>query len=129
VIRVRVGPVAALARPIATIAAVSIIAAQFVVIYSLARHREDDAQQIRTLRALPADESPLLRVNFAPDAKEADIRLLLSAVEGSLAGGPGQLGNYYVRVPAGGENAALIRLKRDRIVVAVEVVAGLPTGY
>jgi len=122
------GPVVALARPIAVIAAVSLIGVQSVSIYVLTRHA-DDAQQIRALRALPADEGPLLRVNFAPDAREADIRLLLSAVEGSLAGGPGQLGDYYVRVPAGTENAAASRLKHERIVAAVEVVAGLPDAY
>jgi len=123
------GSVAALARPIAAIAAVGLIAVQGGVIYSLVRHGQDDAQQVRALRALPTDERPLLRVNFAPDAKEADIRLLLSAVEGSLVGGPGQLGDYYVRVPAGAENAALNRLKHDRIVAAVQIVAGLPTAY
>jgi anti-sigma-K factor RskA len=126
---VGLGPVAALARPIAAIAAVVVIAVQGGVIYSLTRHGEEDAQQIRALRAVPADEGPLLRVNFAPDAREADIRLLLSAVEGSLVGGPGQLGDYYVRVPAGAEKAAANRLKHDRIVAAVEIVPGLPTSY
>jgi hypothetical protein len=123
------GPAVALARPIAAIAAVGVITAQSVSIYLLAHHAQEDAQQIRALRALPADEGPLLRVNFAPDAKEADIRLLLSAVEGRLVGGPGQLGDYYVRVPAGAENAAVSRFKHERIVAAVEIVAGLPTTY
>jgi hypothetical protein len=121
-------PIAALARPVAAMAAVGVIAVQGIVIYSLAGHRNEDAQPIRALRAVPANAGPLLRVNFAPDAREADIRLLLSAVEGSLVGGPGQLGNYYVRVPAGAENAALKRLKRDRIVAAVEIVAGVPVA-
>jgi hypothetical protein len=126
---VDVGRVTALARPIVAIAAVSIIAVQSVVIYSLARHGQEEAQQIRASRAVPAGEGPLLRVNFAPDAKEADIRLLLSAVEGRLAGGPGQLGDYYVRVPAGSENEALSRFKQDRIVAAAQIVPGLPTTY
>jgi hypothetical protein len=126
-----VGPArfAALARPIAALAMVGIIGAQSGVIYVLARHADDDAQQMRALRTVPAGEGPLLRVNFTPDAKEADIRLLLSAIEGSLVGGPGQLGDYFVRVPAGAENAAASRLKRERIVAAVEIVAGLPTTY
>jgi hypothetical protein len=126
---VGLGAAVALARPIVAFAAVSVIAVQSVVIYSLARHPEQDAQQIRSSRAVPAEEGPLLRVNFAPDAREADIRLLLSAVQGSLVGGPGQLGDYYVRLPAGSENAAVSRLKHDRIVAAVEIVAGLPTTY
>ena len=126
---VGLGPVVVLARPIATFAAVGVIVVQSGVIYLLARHADENAQQIRASHALPADEGPLLRVNFAPDAKEADIRLLLSAVEGSFAGGPGQLGDYYVRVPAGAQNTALSRLKHERIVAAVEIVPGLPTRY
>ena len=39
----------------------------------------------------------MLKVSFAPDAKEADIRLLMIQVQGELAGGPGQLGDYYLR--------------------------------
>lgn len=126
---VGLGPAAALARPIAAMAAVGVIAVQSVVIYSLVSHGEEDAQQVRALRALPADKGPLLRVNFVPEAKEVEIRLLLSAVQGSLAGGPGQLGDYYVRVPAGAENTAVSRLKRDPIVAAVEIVPGLPAAY
>jgi len=123
------GPVLARARPIAAIAAVGIIGAQTGVIYLLARHSDEDSQQIRASRAVPADEGPLLRVNFAPDTKEVDIRLLLSAIQGSLVGGPGQLGDYYVRVPAGAENAAVSRLKHERFVAAVQIVPGLPTTY
>ncbi|HUN91620.1 MAG TPA: hypothetical protein VMU33_06160 [Burkholderiaceae bacterium] len=126
---VGLGGVVAAARPIGALAAVGVIVVQSGVIYSLARHADDEAEQIRALRAVPADDGPLLRVNFAPDAKEADIRLLLSSVEGRLAGGPGQLGDYYVRVPAGSESAARDRLKSHRIVLAVEVVPGLPTTY
>ena len=36
---------------------------------------------------------PYLKVNFKADAREADIRLLLVEIHGSLAGGPGQLGD------------------------------------
>jgi len=123
------GSIVALARPIAGVAVVGVIVAQSVSIYLLTHHAQDDSQQIRALRAEAANDSRLLRVNFAPDAKEADIRLLLSAIQGSLVGGPGQLGDYYVQVPRGAENAAVARLKSERIVAAVEIVAGLPTTY
>ena len=56
------GPVAALARPIAAIAAVGVIAVQGGVIYSFARHGQEDAQPIRALRVLPG-ESPMLRTD------------------------------------------------------------------
>ena len=78
------------------------------------------------LRAASVDEQPLLKISFAPDAREADIRLLLVAIDGQLAGGPGQLGDYYVRVPQGRLDAALQRLKNDPLVQAAATAPGLP---
>ncbi|HEX4585163.1 MAG TPA: hypothetical protein VH183_10055 [Burkholderiaceae bacterium] len=124
------GPVGALARPIGAAAALVIIVAQGGIIY---RMRQDgsaqDEQLLRAMKATRVDQGPLLRVNFSPDAKEVDIRMLLVAVQATLAGGPGQLGDYYVRVPAGRESAAADRLRGQPIVRAVELVPGLPAGY
>jgi len=68
----------------------------------------------------------MLKLNIAPDAKEADIRFLLMSVSGDLAAGPGQLGDYYVRVPAGTEEAAKKKLQGNPIVQAVALAPGVP---
>ena len=57
------------------------------------------------------EPGPYLKVNFKADAREADIRMLLVEVNGSLAGGPGQLGDWYVRIPEARIAAATDKLK------------------
>jgi hypothetical protein len=73
-----------------------------------------------------AEQGPYLKVNFKGDAREADIRLLLVEVNGSLAAGPGQLGDYYVRIAAPQTEAAAAKLRASTIVDAVAVVDALP---
>jgi hypothetical protein len=65
-------------------------------------------------------------VNFKADAKEADIRMLLVEINGSLAGGPGQLGDWYVRVPEARIAAAADKIKGSPIVDGVAHVDALP---
>jgi hypothetical protein len=113
-------------RPAYALAGVAALAIQGGVILNLLGDAKDDASEIRTLRASQVTEAPMLKVNFAPDAKEADIRHLLMSVQGSVAGGPGQLGDYYIRVPGDQLDAAASRLKADPIVQAVAVAPGLP---
>jgi len=50
----------------------------------------------------------------------------LVEVEGSLAGGPGQLGDWYVRIPEGRIAAATDALKASPIVDGVARVDALP---
>ena len=123
-------PVAAVARPIGAVAALAIIVVQGGIIYQM---RQDNSAQdeplLRGTKAIRVDEGPLLRVNFSPDAREAEVRMLLVAVQATLAGGPGQLGDYYLRVPAGRESVAVDRLRREPIVQAVELVPGVPARY
>jgi len=47
-------------------------------------------------------------------------------VQGELAGGPGQLGDYYLRVPAGTEAAALARVQSAPIVQTASLAPGVP---
>jgi hypothetical protein len=123
-------PVAAVARPIGAVAALAIIVAQGGIIYQMRQgNAAQDEQLLRATKATRVDEGPLLRVNFSPDAREAEIRMLLVAAQATLAGGPGQLGDYYLRVPAGRESAAVDRLRREPIVQAVELVPGVPPRY
>jgi anti-sigma factor RsiW len=113
-------------RPALALAAVGVMAIQGGFIFNLMHEADDDAAQIRALQAKRVDEGPLLKLNFAPDAKEADIRHLLMTVQGSLAGGPGQLGDYYVRVPAGQESQTAEQLKNNPIVQSVTLAPGVP---
>ena len=106
--------------------AAAVVLAQAVVIAGLALRPADESTEIRAIKPSLVEAGPLLKINFKADAKEADIRLLLIEVRGSLAGGPGQLGDYFVRVPAGHVDEAAARLKTSAIVEAVAVVDGLP---
>ena len=113
-------------RPSYALAALAVVAVQGGVITSLLGDVRDNADQIRALRAVRVEEGPMLKVSFAPEAKETDIRMLLVQVHGELAGGPGQLGDYYLRVPAGTETAALARVQAAPIVQAAALAPGVP---
>jgi hypothetical protein len=112
----------AMLRP-ALAGAVAVVALQAVVIVKMA---DDDASELRAVRGSAVEHGPYVKLNFKPDAREADIRLLLVEVQGSLAAGPGQLGDYYVRVPEARVAAITDQLKRSGIVDAVAVVDSLP---
>lgn len=113
-------------RPAAALAGLAIVAVQGGFILHLLDSAREDATEMRSLRTVDSDERPMLKLNFAPDAQEAAIRHLLVSVQGRLAGGPGQLGDYYVIVPAGQEAAIAERLKSEPIVQAVSLAPGLP---
>ena len=112
-------------RPAMALAGLALIAVQGGVILQMynADHVDDG---IRVGKPTVAKEGPMLKINFAPDAKEADIRHLLMSVNGQLAGGPGQLGDYFVVVPKGKEDAVAEKLKTAAIVQAVALAPGLP---
>ncbi|MEJ8853266.1 hypothetical protein WKW79_01725 [Variovorax robiniae] len=113
-------------RPSYAMAALAVVAVQGGVIVSLLGEARDSADEIRALHSIRVEEGPMLKISFAPDAKEADIRMLLVQVGGELAGGPGQLGDYYLRVPAGSEAAALAKAKATSIVQAAALAPGVP---
>ena len=115
-------------RPATAFAGLAIIAVQAGVIVSLVAGSpdEDAAGGLRAPKATAVHDGPLLKVNFAPDAKEAEIRHLLVSVQGRLAGGPGQLGDYYIAVPAGREAALAEQVRRSPIVQGVSLAPGLP---
>ena len=114
------------ARPVTAFAGLAIIAVQGAFILNLMNTARDDQTEIRALKATTSDESPMLKLNFSPDAKESEIRHLLMSFQGRLAGGPGQLGDYFVVVPAGKEAALAEQIKGNPIVQAVSVAPGLP---
>jgi len=111
----------------AFVAALAVVAVQGVVILQMVGERDDDASLMRSPRPTAVvDQGPYLKVNFKGEAREADIRMLLVEVHGSLAAGPGQLGDYYLRVPAAQADAVAGKLKASAIVDAVAVVDALP---
>jgi hypothetical protein len=112
-------------RP-AFIGALAVVALQGAVIVELLFDRNDDATQIRAIQASVTEKGPYLKLNFKTDAREGDIRMLLVEVQGSLAAGPGQLGDYYVRVPAKQVDAIADKLKTSPIVDGVAIVDALP---
>jgi hypothetical protein len=111
-------------RPILA-GALVVVVAQAVVIANLATE-VDDSSEIRAVTGSVVDKGPYLKVNFKADAREADIRFLLVEVNGSLAGGPGQLGDWYVRIPEAQLGAVTEKLKASGIVEAVAQVDALP---
>lgn len=113
-------------RPSYAIAGLAVLALQGGVILNLLGDARENDEEIRALRSVRVDEGPMLKISFAPDAKETDIRMLVVQLRGELAGGPGQLGDYYLRVPAGSEAAALARAHAAPIVQAASLAPGVP---
>ena len=108
-----------LSRPSYAFGAVTLLVLEAVVISSLFIKHENTKQafaEFRSIATVPAI-APLLRVSFKPDARESDIRYALLEVGGVLVGGPGQLGEYLVRVPANRLDTAVGVLSNN---VAVE---------
>jgi hypothetical protein len=116
-----------LLRP-ALAGALAVMVVQGIVIANLASN-EDEGSVIRATRPTVVDPGPFLKVNFKADAKEADIRMLLVEVNGSLAGGPGQLGDWYVRIPEARIAAAADAVKASPIVDGVARVDALPERH
>ena len=104
------------------------MAVQAVVIVQMAGQRVDDNSLIRTVPVTggTVDQGPYLKVNFKGEAREAEMRLLLVEVHGSLAAGPGQLGDYYVCIVTPDRSSVANKLRASGIVDAVMEVDGLP---
>jgi hypothetical protein len=116
----------ALLKP-ALAVAVGVIALQFLFIAGMIGGAPREHAMVRGASGpMAALQGPFLKVNFKPDAREADIRLLLVQVHGSLAAGPGQLGDYYLALPPGALPAAEQQLRASPLVDGVAVVDGLP---
>ena len=113
-----------LLRP-ALAGALAVVVVQGVVIANLATSG-DDGSEIRATRPTVVEAGPFLKVNFKADAREADIRMLLVEINGSLAGGPSQLGDWYVRIPEARIAAAADKVKASPIVDGVARVDALP---
>ncbi len=104
--------------------ALAVVVVQGIVIANLAN--PDESTELRAVKPTVVEPGPFLKVNFKADAREADIRMLLVEINGSLAGGPGQLGDWYVRIPEARIAAAADAVKASPIVDGVARVDALP---
>jgi len=102
-----------------------VIVVQAGVIFNLAGG-DNEFEQIRAMPSSVTDGGQLFRVAFKPQASETDMRMLLVSVQGNIESGPGQLGDYYVRVPTANALTAGTSLKASPIVDAILTVDAVP---
>lgn len=106
-----------------------VIVVQAGFIFKLAGN-DSDYEQVRSLPGAAAPSGQLFRVAFKPEASETDMRMLLVSVQGNIESGPGQLGDYYVRVPTDAALDAGVKLKAAPIVDSILTVdAAPPRGH
>jgi anti-sigma factor RsiW len=113
-------------RPGLALAGAALMAVQGGVIFNLMQQGHEDTVEIRAIGPSRAAAGPLLKLSFAPGAREVDIRMALVLVQGSVAAGPGPQGDYFVRVPAGTEATSVEQLKANKVVRSVTLAAAAP---
>ncbi len=93
--------------------AASIVLAQAAIIANLMREHpngsmEEQINKASEFRSVPQapDTFAYIEVNFKPDAKEIDIRKVLTKLNASIVDGPDEFGQYRVKVKVGSERAA-----------------------
>jgi hypothetical protein len=104
----------------------AVLALQGVLLGALVEPRDGETSATRMVPMPMTDPGPFVKINFKPDAQESDIRMLLIEVQATLAAGPGQLGDYYLRVAEPRIAEATSRLAASPIVDGVAVVDALP---
>lgn len=106
--------------------AASILLVQAAVIANLMRSQPDtsveeqinQASEYRAVPQAPASYS-YLEVYFKPDAREVEIRKLLTRLNASIADGPGEFGQYRVKVKAGAVQDAISKIQASGLVDSV----------
>lgn len=110
--------------------AASILLAQAAVIANLMRGQpgasvEEQINRAAEYRGVPQPPAnyAYLEVVFKPDAKEIEIRKLLVKLNASIVDGPGEFGQYRVKVKAGTEQATAQVIRDSGVVDSVEISA------
>lgn len=85
-----------------------------------------EQSQWRSVTAPSQAQGPVLEISFKSTSTEADIRLLLVKIRGTLLGGPGQLGKYLVKVPDGTITEAQKDVESSGIIESVQILPELP---
>ena len=103
--------------------AASVVLAQAAIIANLLRDQhnasiEEQINKSTEYRAIPQppENFVYIEVYFKPDAKEIDIRKMLTKLNATIVDGPGEFGQYRVKVKAGTEQAAVKVLQGSGLV-------------
>lgn len=108
----------------------AVIVAQAAVIGTLMNTQmaaeDPEYSTIRSLAPGQIVSGPVLQVSFSADAAERDLRALLVQAGGTLVGGPGQLGNYLIAVPADKLDRASQLFAASHLVEHVAVLEQFP---
>ncbi|MDA8416722.1 MAG: hypothetical protein M0Z78_06615 [Betaproteobacteria bacterium] len=100
--------------------AASIMLAQTAIIANLMRGEPEKVmpKQATEFRSAPKihPRYAYLDVNFKPDAREIDIRKLLTRIKAIVVDGPGEFGQYRIRVLLGSDRAALESIEKSGLV-------------
>jgi hypothetical protein len=115
-------------RPAYAYAVVAVVVVQAAALGTMWVRSADHEARFAEWRSLQGANAtgPVVRVSFKPEAPEREIRALLVGVGGTLIGGPGQLGDYFVRIPDSEVQAAAQKLAQSAIVESVDVIPRLP---
>jgi hypothetical protein len=110
--------------------AVSLLLLQTGVITTLFLSRSStplpEQNQWRSVTNPTQFQRPVLEITFKSASTEAEIRLLLVKIRGSLLGGPGQLGKYLVKVPENSTTEAQKEVLNSGIIESVQILPELP---
>lgn len=108
--------------------AASVLLAQTVIIANLMReHPSTDIEAMRgqagQYRAAPQPPAnyTYLEIYFKSDAKEVEIRKLLTQLSASIVDGPGEFGQYRVKVKAGTEEFTAQEIRDSGVADSVEL--------
>jgi len=107
--------------------AASVMLAQTVIIANMMGGQSKDElryEQSQEYRATPSAPTnyAYLEVYFKPDAKEVDIRKLLTQFNASIVEGPGEFGQYRIKIKAGNERSAEQTIRASGIADSVVVL-------
>jgi hypothetical protein len=85
-----------------------------------------DQAEWRSVGETSPYHGPVLQITFKSSATEEEIRLLLIKIRGSLIGGPGQLGNYIVKVSDEKIEEAQKQVMSSPIIETVSILQEIP---
>lgn len=107
--------------------AASVMLAQTVIIANMMGGQSNDGlkhEQSQEYRATPQAPTnyAYLEVYFKPDTKEVDIRKLLTKLNAGIVDGPGEFGQYRIKIKAGNERSVEQIIRASGVADSVSVL-------